>query len=92
MLDFQDGSEVTIKAVFGFLLRNIVKSRKDKFIDKFAQVTELFQILGPPAIHLRNELLRVLVSSFSSIHSPLGETSRRERLCSYLPSNTSLYS
>ena len=53
VLDFEDGPEEAIKAVrirdgtescvVGFLPRNIVKSRKAKFIDKFAQVIELYE-------------------------------------------------
>lgn len=53
VLDFEDGTEEAIKAVrirdgtescvVGFLSRNIVKSRKDTFIDKFAQVIELYE-------------------------------------------------
>ena len=53
VLNFEDGPEATIEAVrirdgtesyvVGFLLRNIVKSRKDKFIDEFAQVIELYE-------------------------------------------------
>ena len=36
----QDGTE---SCTIGFLPRNIVKSRKDKFIGKFAQIIELYK-------------------------------------------------
>ena len=53
VLDFEDGPEEAIKAVWiqdctefcvvGLPPRNIVKSRKYKFIDKLAQVIELYE-------------------------------------------------